>query len=279
MQIRDNEKSVFREAIMNDRAFYVDWLLPKLRELIEQKGWEQPVVKCLGELGYPGFVEEDDEQGDIRTTIVEASNLETVTEVHMQINILYCILIDKTYTLNNYIAFHWFTHLKLVCMLFTYQSVVLPEARILEEEKLPTRMVGKVYKQGTAVLYKVWSYRHLEVDVINQTLSWYTCTSSGASDVKRGQISLLRCKVTVLPQRVVPISHVGVVFAVSYLEQESDEKRKHMFLLTPTEHEAKKWVSCINRARVHHLVLKIPVDEKASVIKSKGHAEGRGLAT
>jgi hypothetical protein len=63
LQISTNPESPYRARIMENKAFYVDWLLPKLRAIIDHNGWEQPIINCLGDLGYPPDNSEDNSGG------------------------------------------------------------------------------------------------------------------------------------------------------------------------------------------------------------------------
>jgi hypothetical protein len=53
VQIVNNEDSPYRTYILENRGFYVQWLLPRIRAYFDHQGWDQPVIACLGEDGYP----------------------------------------------------------------------------------------------------------------------------------------------------------------------------------------------------------------------------------
>ena len=52
-QIANNDDSPYREYIRANRGFYVHWLLPRIRAYFDHQGWMQPLIRCLGEDGYP----------------------------------------------------------------------------------------------------------------------------------------------------------------------------------------------------------------------------------
>lgn len=52
-EIANKEDSIYRTMILENKAFYVDWVLPRIRALFDHRGWEQPVIACLGDLGVP----------------------------------------------------------------------------------------------------------------------------------------------------------------------------------------------------------------------------------
>lgn len=47
----DSENTLYADKIRSNVAFYVDWLLPKFRNYMTHQGWEQPIIRCLGEHG------------------------------------------------------------------------------------------------------------------------------------------------------------------------------------------------------------------------------------
>lgn len=54
IQIADNPDSIYRQKIFENKSFYIDWVLPKLRAYCQHKAWKQPVIACLGdEYGLP----------------------------------------------------------------------------------------------------------------------------------------------------------------------------------------------------------------------------------
>jgi hypothetical protein len=50
---------------------------------------------------------------------------------------------------------------------------------------------GSLYKEGNGIISSVWSYRHFELDIHEQTLRWYKVSSSSPSKrILRGEISI-----------------------------------------------------------------------------------------
>lgn len=52
-EIATKDDSIYRKIILENKAFYVDWVLPRVRALFDHRGWEQPAIACLGDLGFP----------------------------------------------------------------------------------------------------------------------------------------------------------------------------------------------------------------------------------
>jgi hypothetical protein len=42
------EDTSYEDKIRANVGFYVDWLLPKFRGYMTHRGWEQPIIRCLG---------------------------------------------------------------------------------------------------------------------------------------------------------------------------------------------------------------------------------------
>ena len=53
IQIANNDASPYRAFIQANRGFYIQWLLPRMRAYFDHQGWLQPVIRCLGEDGFP----------------------------------------------------------------------------------------------------------------------------------------------------------------------------------------------------------------------------------
>eukprot|EP01034_Spumella_vulgaris_P034195 gene34196-42163_t len=52
-KVHANPSCIHAERIRSNHGFYSQWLLPKLRNLCDLKGWEQPVISSLGDEGVP----------------------------------------------------------------------------------------------------------------------------------------------------------------------------------------------------------------------------------
>jgi hypothetical protein len=63
VQIASNDDSIYRDVILENKAFYLDWVLPRVRAYMGHRGWEQPVIACLGGLGHPPPAEAEAEAG------------------------------------------------------------------------------------------------------------------------------------------------------------------------------------------------------------------------
>ncbi len=47
--MEENPDSVYRERILQNSQFYIDWALPRVRSYIQYMKWNQPFIKCLPE--------------------------------------------------------------------------------------------------------------------------------------------------------------------------------------------------------------------------------------
>lgn len=222
IKIVNNDDSPYRAFIQENRGFYVEWLLPRIRAYFDHQGWTQPVIACLGEDGYP-------DGHPLKKHPTDVSPGRTLFPAQ-----------DPTVS-----ALEPSTSLPI---LIPHQSEVVTPASVSR------KLSGRLHKKGSALFYSVWSHRHFDLDVCSQTLQWFKCSdSSDTVGVKRGEISLSRATAVVLAnsKKSDDKSESGVRFVVSYYKENSAMPHD-MFLSAPSVVDACLWIAHINKAGTFH---------------------------
>jgi hypothetical protein len=169
-QIETNEDSPYRECIKSNPEFYLRWVLPKLRSYINHNGWKQPDIACLGDEGI--FRESD---SNLLATETAPSELDDILEDGSpgdQVHLLLRSLLRPP--------------LPPPQISFAAGLVTVPSPVFYPY------IEGSLYKKGNGIISSVWSYRHFELDLQEQTLRWYKVnhTSSPPTRIYRGSISI-----------------------------------------------------------------------------------------
>lgn len=80
MKVSQDPNCAHAHRIRENREFYEDWVLPKLRNFCDFKGWEQPNIISLGEKGLPP-PSKTTTSSSLKTDAIEATGVITSDEV------------------------------------------------------------------------------------------------------------------------------------------------------------------------------------------------------
>jgi hypothetical protein len=64
MKIAKDPNTSHAHRIREDKEFYCEWLLPKIRAYCDLKGWPQPIISSLGEDGIPKTADSSVKEND-----------------------------------------------------------------------------------------------------------------------------------------------------------------------------------------------------------------------